>query len=78
MGLYLGSSFFWVVVLFFFAFFWFYARGCCKNCKSHKDETNAEATIGLFWVFFGFAVMGHADRAIERTLSRMTQSRPVP
>ena len=32
----------------------------------------------FFFVFFGFAVMGHADRAIERTLSRMTQSRPVP
>ena len=32
----------------------------------------------FFGCFFGFAVMGHADRAIERTLSRMTQSRPVP
>ena len=55
-------------------------RGCCKNCKSHKDETNAEAAIGLLfgYFFFGFAVMGRADRAIERTLSRMTQSRPVP
>ena len=33
-------------------FFGFYVRGCCKNCKSHKDETNADAAIGLFWVFF--------------------------
>ena len=37
---------------FFWVFVWFYVRGCCKNCKSHKDETNAEAAIGLFWVFF--------------------------
>ena len=36
----------------FLVFVWFYVRGCCKNCKSHKDETNAEAAIGLFWVFF--------------------------
>ena len=32
----------------------------------------------FFGYFFGFAVMGHADGPIERTLSRMTQSRPVP
>ena len=62
----------------FFGIFWFYVRGCYKNCKSPKDETNAEAAIGLFWVFFFFAVMGHTDRAIERTLSDMTKSRPVP
>ena len=33
-------------------------RGCCKNCKSHKDETNAEAAIGLFWVFLWFCHRG--------------------
>ena len=74
-----GSRFFWGISFgFCWVFFWFYVRGCCNNCKSHKDETNAEAAIGHFCVLFGFAVMGHADRAIERTLSRMTQSRPVP
>ena len=71
-----GSRFFFVY--WFLGIFWFYVRRCCKNCKSHKDETNAEVAICLFGVFFGFAVMGHADCAIERTLSRMTQSRPVP
>ena len=40
------------IFLFFFGIFWFYVRGCCKNCKSHKDQTNAEAAIGLFWVIF--------------------------
>ena len=42
----------------FFGYFLFYVRGCCKNCKSHKDETNAEAAIGLFWVFFWFCRHG--------------------
>ena len=45
-----GPGFFGVFVL--VLFFWFCVRGCCKNCKSHKDETNAEAAIGLFGVFF--------------------------
>ena len=45
-------GYFWVFFGFFWGIFWFYVRGCCKNCKSHKDETNAEATISLFWVFF--------------------------
>ena len=68
---------FWYFFSFFSVFFWFYVRGCCKNCKSHKDETNTEAAIGLFGYLLGLAVMGHADGAIERTLSRMTQLHPV-
>ena len=58
---------------FFLGIFWFYVRGCCKNCKSHKDETNAEAAIGLFLgIFLGFAVMGHADRAIDFSCDPIT------
>ena len=43
-----GPGLFWVYFWVFVGIFWFYVRGCCKNCKSHKDETNAEAAIGLF------------------------------
>ena len=53
--LFIGSRFFWGIFVFFGffgVFFGFYVRGCCKNCKNHKDETNAEAAIGLFWVYF--------------------------
>ena len=44
--------------LFFLGIFWFYVRRCCKNCSSHKDETNAEPANGLFWVFFWFCRHG--------------------
>ena len=57
--------------------FWFYVRGCCKNVAKTARVTRKLQSVFLRY-FFGFAVMGHADRAIERTLSRMTQSRLVP
>ena len=47
-----GSRFFLGFFWFFRGYFFgFYVRGFCKNCKSHKDETNAEAAIGLFGYF---------------------------
>ena len=62
-----------------FGIFWFYVRGCCKNCKSHKDETNAEAAFGLFLGIFWFCHHGSCRPCNrKRTLSRMTQSRPLP
>ena len=54
----------------------------CVDVAKTARVTRMRLMPKLQWVFFGyvfgFAVMGHADRAIERTLSRMTQSRPVP
>ena len=51
---------------------------CVDVAKTAAVTRMPKLQTVLFGYFFGFAVMGHADRAIERTLSRMTQSRPVP
>ena len=56
-------------------FFWV---DVAKTARVTRMRLMPKLQSVFFGYFFGFAVMGHADREIERTLSRMTQSRPVP
>ena len=58
--------------LFFFCIFGFYVRGFAKTARVTRMRLMPKLQSVFFGYFFGFAVMGHADRAIERTLSRMT------
>ena len=67
----------------YFLVFWgiFYGFMCVdveKTARVTRMRLMPKLQSVFFGYFFGFAVMGHADRDIERTLSRMTQSRPVP
>ena len=41
-----------------------------KTARVTKMRLMPKLQSVFFWYFFGLAVMGHADRAIERTLSR--------
>ena len=63
---------------FFGVFFGFMRVDAAKTARVTRMRLMPKLQSAFFGYFFGFAVMGHADRAIERTLSRMTQSRPVP
>ena len=66
------------IFLVFLVFFGFMRVDVAKTARVTRMRLMPKLQSVLFGYFFGFAVMGHADRAIERMLSRMTQSRPVP